>query len=422
LHRDFDTALPLAEAAEAQAQQAGDGFVSDAANALMGIIWHLRDEHEQAVPLLERAVDGLARRGDRGVASTAIGFMACSALYTGDVARAHQLAVRGVEVAGPLADYHRFGSALSVLATVQGISGHAGDAQATLDQVLRLVEGADSPPFVPGLARIMGQLHLWSRRPDAAASWFRRETSWRDGDDAAELSVQTSIGMAAALRLLGEEAAATARCEQAISAARAMGMPRVVADGLEQSALLLSGTDAARAEDLHHEALAIRVEHGLRLLYVDSLEAIAELAARSESFIVAVRLLAATDRARTEMSYPRTTEPAPHAAEMRKGLGDEAYDAAWEQGRGLSLDEAVEGARRARGSRGRPSRGWASLTPTEHSVVRLVVDGSSNPEIGTRLFMSRSTVKTHLSHVYAKLGVANRTELATYAGPHLADG
>ena len=48
-------------------------------------------------------------------------------------------------------------------------------------------------------------------------------------------------------------------------------------------------------------------------------------------------------------------------------------------------------------------------------------DGLTNPEIGARLFMSRSTVKTHLSHVYAKLGVANRTELATFAGPHLAE-
>jgi DNA-binding NarL/FixJ family response regulator len=49
-----------------------------------------------------------------------------------------------------------------------------------------------------------------------------------------------------------------------------------------------------------------------------------------------------------------------------------------------------------------------------------VVDGLSNPEIGSRLFMSRGTVKTHLSHIYAKLGVANRTELATLATPRLA--
>lgn len=61
------------------------------------------------------------------------------------------------------------------------------------------------------------------------------------------------------------------------------------------------------------------------------------------------------------------------------------------------------------------------MTPTELDVVRLVVDGLSNPEIGARLFISRGTVKTHLSHVYAKVGVANRTELATFAAPRLAD-
>jgi DNA-binding CsgD family transcriptional regulator len=78
----------------------------------------------------------------------------------------------------------------------------------------------------------------------------------------------------------------------------------------------------------------------------------------------------------------------------------------------MSLDEAAAYASSARGSRRRPDAGWESLTPTEAEVVRLAVDGLSNPEIGARLFMSRSTVKTHLSHIYAKLGVANRTALA----------
>ena len=54
--------------------------------------------------------------------------------------------------------------------------------------------------------------------------------------------------------------------------------------------------------------------------------------------------------------------------------------------------------------------------------MRLAAEGHNNPEIGARLFMSRSTVRTHLSHVYAKLGVANRTELAALASSHLADG
>jgi DNA-binding NarL/FixJ family response regulator len=55
-------------------------------------------------------------------------------------------------------------------------------------------------------------------------------------------------------------------------------------------------------------------------------------------------------------------------------------------------------------------------------VVRLVADGLTNPEIGSRLFISRATVKTHLSHVYAKLDVSNRTELAALAGTHSGQG
>lgn len=65
-----------------------------------------------------------------------------------------------------------------------------------------------------------------------------------------------------------------------------------------------------------------------------------------------------------------------------------------------------------RGDRGRPATGWASLTPTERTVTKLAAEGMTNPQIGERLFISRRTVQTHLSHVFAKLGVASRVELA----------
>jgi len=48
---------------------------------------------------------------------------------------------------------------------------------------------------------------------------------------------------------------------------------------------------------------------------------------------------------------------------------------------------------------------------SEHAVANLAVDGLTNPAIAEHLVISRATVKTHLSHMYAKLGVKNRTEL-----------
>jgi DNA-binding CsgD family transcriptional regulator len=79
---------------------------------------------------------------------------------------------------------------------------------------------------------------------------------------------------------------------------------------------------------------------------------------------------------------------------------------------GLTLTGALAYARRGLGRRSRPTSGWAALTPAELEVAELAAAGLGNAEIAERLFVSVPTVKTHLRHVYGKLGVANRTELA----------
>jgi DNA-binding NarL/FixJ family response regulator len=60
----------------------------------------------------------------------------------------------------------------------------------------------------------------------------------------------------------------------------------------------------------------------------------------------------------------------------------------------------------------RPTHGWDALTPSEWKIARLVGEGRSNPEIAAELFLSRRTVESHLSRIYTKLTVVNRTELA----------
>ena len=57
----------------------------------------------------------------------------------------------------------------------------------------------------------------------------------------------------------------------------------------------------------------------------------------------------------------------------------------------------------------------SSLTPRELEVLQLVAAGSSNREIGTELMLSEATVKSHLVHIYDKLGVRSRTSAVASA-------
>jgi DNA-binding CsgD family transcriptional regulator len=76
--------------------------------------------------------------------------------------------------------------------------------------------------------------------------------------------------------------------------------------------------------------------------------------------------------------------------------------------------------RGTRAAHRRELKGWDSLTAMETDVVRLTVEGLTNRQIGERLYISRRTVQTHLSHALTKLEVSSRVELAAAATKHTA--
>jgi predicted ATPase/class 3 adenylate cyclase/DNA-binding CsgD family transcriptional regulator len=152
------------------------------------------------------------------------------------------------------------------------------------------------------------------------------------------------------------------------------------------------------------------------------LECLAGLTADTCSHHEAARLLGAADAIRQSTGAVRFTihDAAYHAsvAGVRDALGTNDFDGAWAEGAALSVDEAIAYAQRGRGERKRPTAGWASLTPTEHDVVRLVSEGLGNKDIAARLFVSPRTVQSHLTHVYTKLGLTSRVQLVQEAARH----
>jgi DNA-binding CsgD family transcriptional regulator len=155
---------------------------------------------------------------------------------------------------------------------------------------------------------------------------------------------------------------------------------------------------------------------------IDSLECLGGLAGDGEDQHKAVRLLGAADALRQTTGYQRyllhQTRYDAVVQELRSSMGDAAFSQAWNQGAALTVDDAVNYALRGRGERNRPAAGWPSLTPAERDVARLVAEGLANKDIAARLFVSPRTVQTHLTHMYGKLGVGSRVQLAQEAARH----
>jgi len=174
-----------------------------------------------------------------------------------------------------------------------------------------------------------------------------------------------------------------------------------------------------QAERDAHQVLTVAARTHGYLRVADALECLAHLAA-DHSY--AARLLGAADGIRQRTGHARfPMYQAGYDAvltRVRQTLGQNAFDAAWAEGAALSTEEAIAYAQRGRGERKRPTSGWGSLTPMERDVVGLVREGLGNKDIGARLFISPRTVQTHLTHVYAKLGVTSRVQLVQEAGHH----
>jgi DNA-binding CsgD family transcriptional regulator len=262
----------------------------------------------------------------------------------------------------------------------------------------------------------MGLIRLAAGDPAAACEAY--ETALQH-TPLTPATVPTYVVTALPLLAVGDLAAARRRAEEVVAASTGISLVAALA---ARARVALAEGEHELAETDARDALTLGAEvHGY-VMVPDAFDCLAYLTGDAGNHRDAARLfgMAAAARRQTDVARFKTFEGdhQGRVAAVRDALGNSDFQAAWDEGAVLTIEEAIAYVRRGRGERKRPSKGWASLTPTELDVVRLACEGLGNKEIAARLFVSPRTVQAHLSHVYAKLDVSSRVQLAQEASRH----
>ena len=420
MHADLgavDKAARVADAALAEATAAGDSWAMGWALHVLTIMTAVQGRQADALPLFDRAL--AVTRADPALTDLRLLLQINQALTLGRLDR-YSEAVTAARQARDLAD--QLGTVLR-LAQARGALRQLLFDTGRWDEALD--QGAAPREHLEEAAAICADIGI-----AAVIAFHRGELSLARSLLAAADPVAARIGT----RLVGPLALARSLdCEQAGHPGEALAMLTAGFDGhseeREETEYLLA--DAARlavqtgdrdlaralAEEAAELAAGAEIPHRLAnarycrgLLAGDPgllLDAAESYEAASWPLLQAGALEAAAECLVGGGDRPRARTAFTRAAGLYTALGaaaDLARLRARFHGHGIRLGPHARH-RQARS-------GWDSLTPTEIRVAALVEEGLSNPDIAARLFLSRRTVATHVSHILKKLDVRSRTDIA----------
>jgi predicted ATPase/ATP/maltotriose-dependent transcriptional regulator MalT len=422
LWQDAPGALADLAGSIALARSVGDDWAEADGLKMMTIAWEVAGDLDAADTTLAELLQVARRLDNKFYLAWYHTGVAFAALQHGEFDQVRAECDRALQLCAEVGDPSTAGVATAWLGEAEALTGHTDAARSRYESFLQRarVSGGDQGfPFV--LINLITLL-TGCGQADAAAALSRealaRIRGEPDGENLRLIVAWLLAVHGAALATAAEEALPV--LDEARRIATATANPFIIAlVSYHLGRLAREQGDISRAEDLHQRALALRRANRLRPGVAESLEAIAGLIACQDGSAEAVRLFAAADRLRVSLGLVRwpaqQDEYDQDLTDARRQIGAAAFASAWAEGHALSEDDAAAYAARGRGQRRRPATGWASLTPTEVAVVELLTEGLTNPQIADRMFVSTATVKTHLIHIFSKLGVTTRAQLAAAA-------
>src|SRR3989440_190041 len=335
--------------------------------------------------LFEESLVSFRETGDKTLTAWALNALALVVLYQGEYARVHPLAEQAVEILRELGDTTGVAMALMTLAQVVFWQGDLARAQTLAEEVLARASET-------GITSV----------------------------EALALALQGEITLAQ-----GETTTARLLIEQSHTLWKEVGNQGMLAG----TRSLLGRVLAAQGD--HTAARTVYEESLLRgLAVVDmapTLEGLAVVVAAQGETAWAVRLWAAAAALRDSLGAPL---PVVYRADYercvaaaRAQMGEQAFAAAWAEGRGMTWEQALV----ARGPvtiprethPAPPTKSPATypdgLTAREVEVLRLLAQGLTDARIAEHLIISPRTVNTHLKTIYGKIQVSSRSAATRYA-------
>jgi DNA-binding CsgD family transcriptional regulator len=437
------------------------GETGSAPELELAIQWRLgnavrfREGTEAGMRHARAALDLAQRVDDDALTSRALATLAELKLYAGEP-DAIALAKRSLVLARRTRDLEAIDHALWTLGCCFTWAGRVSEARDALMEVYESLEGRDDVKtslVLWLLALVELRAGRWDLARDYAAQRFELSEMLGKGDPNA------SIPLALVTAHRGEETEARALAERGIELAEAAGNPFFASWHQGILGLLEFWTgESARAVDLFAEAMRVREslgfhEPGSPLYRVDYVEALLELGRLDEALALLEQWEADAMRLGREWVSAQTTRCRGLVAAARGEVGEsqglleqavarhEAVGDPFGRARALlalgvarrrarqkqAAREAIE--RALEGFEALGARRWVGkaraelariggrtrqqgLTAAERRVAALAAGGQTNREVAAALFLSERTVESHLTHVYAKLGIRSRTELA----------
>jgi non-specific serine/threonine protein kinase len=346
--------------------------------------WSQRPYHTEVRRWLEPALRA-APDAPAAVRVEALLAAAMTSSFLGDTPAAVTYAEEGVALARELGDPLALGRALYALGVAWAFSGDVVRAAVPYEEAVSLL-------------RTSG-VTFW----EAMALAELGDTRLMTGD------------VAGAVPLLDEALALLRRVENPFGFA--------VTVGERAHAARMQG-DQVLAARLFAESIAAAEEFGISRAVLGAVAGLAGVALALGQPERAVRLLSAVETEGETSGVGRLGHAA-HTerilAEVQASLPEPVFVAAWDEGRQLSSADAVAEALAIAASAGQEPQSAPDdasgfgLTPRESDVLRLLVEGRSDREIGEALFIGTRTVQTHVGNLFAKLGVNARAEAAAVA-------